>query len=374
MNSQTGSNRSRRTQVFGPAYLDRVLRIDRPLVDDALRGLVDESIDGRLEGGEGLRLIDPQDGRIGVELPEDWPGPRGTVLLSRPLVASAKGWRREVRGIGWHDDLGGMGAGFAAVFRGELVSALGADDDPTSRAIVGLLARAGVAHRPIRIAGHPADWTLLITSAEFGDKLPIGFRGCHAAIVALSDRVDFQCGLRVVAALPNRLAGPLLRAPGPAVRFFAPASRNMVDADEPLARFSDAIDFLSCNRREWESQADRQHVDEAVPVLAITDGPRGSEVRFNTTEGLRQSLHVAAFPRSHPPRDTNRAGEAYAAALLRTLLDAGWTPGPLSEDLARLAAERASAAAALEIDLERFGFPGEATIDTACARGKLDQD
>ena len=60
---------------------------------------------------------------IEVVLPGDWPGPFGEVRLSRPLTAGRGLWRRSVVGESWSDDLGGMGAGYAHAFRGELVSA-----------------------------------------------------------------------------------------------------------------------------------------------------------------------------------------------------------------------------------------------------------
>ena len=362
---------ARRTLVFGPAYLDRVVHVDRPLVDPALSPPLDQSVDGRWEFGEGLTLIDPIGSRIVVELPGGWPGPTGVVTLSRPLPGGPPPWRRAVRGLSWHDDLGGMGAGFAAALGGELVSAVGPEDDPTSRVVADLLARAGIAHRLVRVPGRPADWTLLVTSGGFGDKLPIGFRGCHAALGSVPHEATSPCDLRVVGSLPNRLAGEALRAPGAAVRFFAPAMRNMLDCNPPLSDFAEAIDVLSCNRREWESLADREEVAWRVPVLAITDGPEGSTVRFTTLEGDPGRVKVPAFPRSHPPRDTNRAGEAYAATLLATLLDAGWRPGVVERTLVEVAATRASAAAALELDRADFGFPTPEEIDEALRAGRV---
>ncbi|MBV8318465.1 MAG: carbohydrate kinase family protein, partial [Planctomycetaceae bacterium] len=362
---------ARRTLVFGPAYLDRVVHVDRPLVDPALSPPLDQSVDGRWEFGEGLTLMDPIGSRIVVELPGGWPGPTGVVALSRPLPGGPPPWWRAVRGLSWHDDLGGMGAGFAAALGGELVSAVGPEDDPTSRVVADLLARAGIAHRPVRVPGRPADWTLLVTSGGFGDKLPIGFRGCHAALGSVPHEATSPCDLRVVGSLPNRLAGEALRAPGAAVRFFAPAMRNMLDRNPPLSDFAEAIDVLSCNRREWESLADREEVAWRVPVLAITDGPEGSTVRFTTLEGDPGRVKVPAFPRSHPPRDTNRAGEAYAATLLATLLDAGWRPGVVERTLVEVAATRASAAAALELDRADFGFPTPEEIDEALRAGRV---
>jgi hypothetical protein len=55
---------TRRTLVFGPAYLDRVLRIDRPLLPAELGGPFDQSVDGRLEFGPGLTLSDPSGAQV----------------------------------------------------------------------------------------------------------------------------------------------------------------------------------------------------------------------------------------------------------------------------------------------------------------------
>ena len=364
----------RRTQVFGPAYLDRVLRVDRPLVDPRDGPPIDQSVDGRLEFGPGLSLVDPGGAMIEISLPGDWPGPTGRVLLSGRLSDGDGGWHRTVIGESWRDDLGGMGAGFAAALGGVLVSALGPDDDPTSRVVADLLAARGVPHRPVRVADRAADWTLLVTSAGHGDKLPIGFRGCHAAIDSLAPFAEPSCDLLVVAAMPNRLAEGVLRVPGPAVRFFAPAMRNVLDRDCPIGRFAGTIDVLSCNRREWESLPDREEIAWRVSILAITDGPLGSLVRFTTPIGEPGTVRLPAFPRSRPPRDTNRAGESYAATLLATLLDAGWVGGPADESLVRHAAERASVAAALVLDRLDFGFPEPSRIDAALRLGRVDPE
>ena len=280
------SDKSSTTLVFGPAYLDRVIRVERPLVDPDLGDRpLDGSVDGTwLEAGEGLVLLDPSGSRIVVDLPDDWPGPSGTIGLSRLLSSSASGWSRAVRGLAWRDDLGGMGSGFAAALGGELVSALGPEDDPASRAIVALLAGSGVVHHPIRVEGRSADWTLLVTSGGHGDKLPIGFRGCHASLASLEPWSGASSRLRVVASMPNRLAAEALRGPSE-VRMFAPALRNMLDRDPPVSGFAEWVDVLSCNRGEWESLADREEVAWRVSILAVTDGPKGAVVRFTTPEG-----------------------------------------------------------------------------------------
>jgi ribokinase len=240
-----------------------------------------------------------------------------------------------------------------------------------SCAIVERLAAQGIRHEPIVVPDRQADWTLLVTSGPFGDKLPIGFRGCHAAIESLEGRADRACDLRVVASLPNRLAAEALWARGARVRMFAPAMRNMVDRTAPISRFTEAIDILCCNRHEWESLEDREQVAWQVSILVVTDGSNGSIVRFMLPSGEPGRVRVAAFPRARPPKDTNRAGEAYASTLVSSLLDAGWTPGVAEEELIRTAATRAAAAAALVLDRERFGFPGADEIDAAIRQGRV---
>lgn len=361
---------TRRTLVFGPAYLDRILLVDQPLLEPEFGGPLDQSVDGQLRFGSGLVLVDPDGGLIEVDLPPDWPGPTGRIELSRPLAPQST-LMKKIRGVSWRDDLGGMGAGFAAAFGGELISALGSEHDRTSQMITARLQKAGVAYHPIRLEEYSADWTLLVTSGKFGDKLPIGFRGCHAALTSLAPWTEQPCELRVVAGLPNRIASQALRAPGAGVRFFAPAMRNMIDGECPISRFAEYIDILSCNRHEWDQLADREEVAWKLSVLVITEGADGCVVRFTTPTGEPASLHVPAFPRARPPRDTNRAGETFASSLITTLLEEGWTPGVSKPALVRTAANRASAAAALVLDRLEFGFPSPSEIDAVLDAGQV---
>jgi sugar/nucleoside kinase (ribokinase family) len=365
---------SRRVSVFGPAYLDRVLRVGERLVDPTLGPPLDQSVEGSWKFGANptLEVVDPAGFAIEVQLPGDWPGPTGSIQLTRPIRPGISG-RLLVRGLTWHDDLGGMGAGYAAALGGQLTSAFGSDSDPMSRAISLRLTELAIFHEPVRVFDHSADWTLLITSGEFGDKLPIGFRGCHAALTpeSFDVRAATPCDLRVVAALPNSLAARVLAAPGAGFRFFAPAMRNVLDHDCPLSSFTRSIDILSCNRQEWELLEDREEVAWQLSILVVTDGPEGSTVRYTNPTGESERLNVPVFPRRRSPRDTNRAGESYAATFLRTLLDHGWDAASavVADDLIRTAAQRASAAAALELDRESFGFPTDTEIDDALRTG-----
>ncbi|WP_165244080.1 PfkB family carbohydrate kinase [Paludisphaera soli] len=365
-------------RVFGPAYLDRVLRVDRRLLDASSGPPLDQSVEGRLGFGEvdggSLTLVDPTGAALAVDLPEGWPGPCGDVALDRPLGAPP-GIRSEVRASDWDDQLGGMGAGFAAALGGELVAALGPEHDATSRAVAGLLARHGVAGRRIRTAG-PADWTLLISSGEHGDKLAVGFRGCHAALGPEDVRPSLgeSCDVLVVAGLSNRLSAEILTAPGPALRVFAPAMRNMLERDFPLRRAIGPVDLLCCNRAEWDALEDREEVAARLTILVVTEGASGAWARFTDPQGESRRLQVGAFPRARPSRDTNRAGEAFAAFLITTLLERGWRPSSCTAAVVDVAAamRRASAASALVLDWVGFGFPSAAEVDAALSRGIVD--
>jgi ribokinase len=366
----------RRVEVFGPAYLDRVLRVDTPLFKSGLGPPFDQSTDGRWKFTSNRRIdvIDPSGYTLEIEVPGDWPGPFGEVELCSPLRAGAHG-RRRLLGLDWHDDLGGMGAGYAEALQGVLRCALGPADDPAGQAVSRRLDALGIAHALLRVAGRPADWTLLITNGQFGDKLPIGFRGCHQAAdpAAFAALAGTSCDLRVVASLPNEISARVLKAPGAGVRLFAPALRNMRDRGFPLSRFAAAIDILCCNRIEWETLEDREEVGRQVSILVVTDGERGSTVRYTNPLGDPELLMVEAFPRTAPPRDTNRAGEAYGATLVASLLDQGWDAarGTVEDSLIRTAATRAAAAAALVLDRVEFGFPSAGEVDLALIAGQV---
>ena len=69
----------RRVVVFGPAYLDRVLRVDRPLVAGVRAPPWIRASRASWKFGDdgGLAVVDPGDIASTSTLPPDWPGPRG---------------------------------------------------------------------------------------------------------------------------------------------------------------------------------------------------------------------------------------------------------------------------------------------------------
>lgn len=379
----TPSRRSLRVRVYGPAYLDRVLRIQGPLLDDANAAPIDTSIEGKIisrHEATGIELHDEAGTRLTINVPPDWPGPRGVIQLLGALASSpsagSRAWNRTA--IAWHDDLGGMGAGYAKALGGTLVSALGDFDDSVTQTIASLLAAYQIPHRAHHVYQHPADWTLLITTGAHGDKLAVGSRGCHAAVKSflLDDEPDqSSLDVVVVAGLPNRQSAVILRAfrSSRAIRVFAPAMRNMLAIADPVVSFTSDIDLLTCNRQEWETlnPQDRAHMSENVGIICVTNGDRGANIQTAWTTDS-PPLHVPAFPRLRPIVDTNRAGEAFGATLVQALLEAGWRRGQ-PVDLERIAAcgRRAAAAATLVLDLDRFGFPESATIDRALCDGRL---
>jgi len=363
-----------RARVYGPAYLDRVVRVDRRLLASASDQPLDRSVEGRFRPGkaEALTLVDPTGAAIEIRPPDGWPGPLGIIDLDHEIGA-APGELRRVEAVSWLDDLGGMGAGFASALGGTLVSALGPDADPMSRSISTLLDTHGVAREGPRVDGRSADWTLLVSSGEHGDKLAVGFRGCHAALEpdAFGPFLAEPCDCRVVAGLPNRLAAEALRAPGARLRVFAPAMRNMIDREPPVLDLAAHVDVLCCNRLEWESLEDREEVAARISILVVTEGASGSFAQYTEPWGDFRRIRIPAFPRARPPRDTNRAGEAFAARLIATLAGMGWAPssGVVDDEMMKAAMSRASVAAALVLDREEFGFPTDEEIDEATRRG-----
>ena len=116
----------RRIVVYGPAYLDRVVHVDRPLLRE---GVIDGSFEGTITGSAPHWIIRDAQGRVlNVERPAS--GQSGEcndsiIALDRPLSDRGEIGPRTVIEFSDSFDLGGMGSGYAKAFGGELISALG---------------------------------------------------------------------------------------------------------------------------------------------------------------------------------------------------------------------------------------------------------
>ncbi len=357
----------RDTLVFGPAYLDRVVLVDRPLLAN---GVLDRSAMGRWNLQNDSKIVAIEGlttGTIELEFGDDWPGHRGSLIVGD--VSSTESPHR-VRCLSWHDDLGGMGAGYAKAFGARLRLLVGDESDAINTGILARLAAEGIVTEPVVQPGRMGEWTLMITSGPHGDKLPIGFRDLSCEPRSLG-KADDCCDLLIVASMTNERAAAALAETGANVKMFAPAMRNMLDRSPSVLEMARHIDILCCNRTEWENLEDREEIAWRVSLLAITDGPNGASLRYLRPNGDAGRLTVPAFPRMRPPRDTNRAGEAFASTLVSTLLENDWAVETTEPDLLEYAARRASAAAALVLDRVDFGFPSAEEIDAAIDAGVI---
>ena len=269
-----------------------------------------------------------------------------------------------------------MGAGYAAALSGQLCSALGSESDPTTREISSRVAELGIAHDPVRVFDHCADWTLLITSGEFGDKLPIGFRGCHAALEpdSLGSKAARPCDLRVVASLPNRLAARVLGR--------ARCRHEVFRADNAKCRRPriSALGFCRVNRRpELQSPRVGEPGRPRGSCLASLD-PGGHRWAHGELDSVHDTARGAwrserpgvsapsAAARHQPSRRVVRRDAALGPCSNMAGMPAS---GVIDDGLIQSAALRSAAAAALVLDRVDFGFPTGAEIEAALRAGSV---
>ena len=153
-------------------------------VRPALGPSLDQSVDGqwKFAATGGFELIDPAGTRWRSHCPTI-----GRAQPARPARRAAprgrQRGRRSLRGIAWHDDLGGMGAGYAAALDGALSARWGRRPiRPAGQSRSGWPARRSNT-RQSESPDHAADWTLLVTSGEHRrqaadrlSRLPCGAR------------------------------------------------------------------------------------------------------------------------------------------------------------------------------------------------------
>lgn len=358
--------------VYGPAYLDFVIRVDRPIASVP----IDLGSDGVLEtdSQDCLAIVCPNGASLKVAGLRARGIPTGLLKTLHNVLPA--GFSNMVKAVETVEDLGGMGAGFAAALGGRLVSALPAGSDTISAHIRQQLEHFGIDHSPAIGSGQPqADSTFIISSGPFGDKLPIGLRGCHAGLTFERTVRNLDAEVVVVASLNNALMHALLDRHADAFRILAPSARNCRDRVDTVGRLVGKADLLAVNAAEWATmlEADRQAFEASDAILSVTRGPDGARISWRDQGGERRTHDEPVFPRSRPPVDTNRAGEAFASNFVMALQEHGGLAAglPVNEERVRLAARRAAAAAALVIDMPRFGFPSMFDIQQAIGRGSI---
>lgn len=361
--------------IYGPAYLDLVMRTACPLVGPG-RPPLDKSVDGCLAADLGpqtsLTLQAPDHKWLNISGLSPGLHPTGTLHLSHPVLDLAE---MTVEPIEIASDLGGMGAGFAAALGGVLVSALGSADDPSKLLIEASLKQHRIDHRPVIVPQSATDWTLIVTSGPHGDKLPVGLRGCHARLTAQQMLQPGPWGVVVAASLPNSLLAELFISHQSSLRLLAPAMRNCRDRTTPLGHLAGLAELLCLNSHEWQElqPEDRQIWLDSNAMIAVTQGSDGAEILWVNERGQRLKHHEPVFPRSMPPVDTNRAGEAFAAFFLEELIGQGWSkarPG-VTQKMIASAARAGAAAAGLAINMPRFGFPTATQLKSTLELGRI---
>lgn len=370
------SDRKPKVLVYGPAYLDLVIRVGRPLVRPGAAPL-DRSVDGVFfindqTSTSTLELVDTNQKRLILTGLHPAKHPTGTLRLSHPALDFSE---IELEPLEIAGDLGGMGAGYAAAMKGTLVSALAGRDDYARHMIETAIAENEIVHKPVIIPDVSTDCTLIVSSGPHGDKLPVGLRGCHARLHANQMHLKGDWDVVVAASMHNELISELLAQHKNCLRVLAPATRNCRERTTRLGLLSRLADFMSLNQYEWEEieKDDRRSWLAGDAIICVTKGPEGAEISWKNDFGERAFHHVPVFPRSEPPVDTNRAGEAFAAFFLNELWRRGWSKAcpRVTQEMIQGAARAGSAAAGLTINMRAFGFPTGSELAGAIERGSV---
>lgn len=367
------------TVVYGPAYLDCVVRIQEPLIANN-SSVIDIGSSGFWTPGSSgtIKIIDTiTSGEIIIEGPEDLHLISGVYEVQRVLPHCLK---RNVTCTSIQEDLGGMGAGYAAAMGGMLVSCLSQKSDVVTEKILNRLDECKIAKQIVYCDHHNSDWTLLISSGEFGDKLPIGLRGCHDQVSfdELRDsRLNFQPSVVVIASLKNEIMIKLLQVYSRSIRLLAPAARNCRGQATHFGMLAGNCEILTLNETEW-SFMDASHQSswlDSESIIIITKAAAGAEVSWKSRVGTRLSHFEPVFPRRLPPTDTNRAGEAFGSAFLQSMLSLGWNGDYLSItiEMIRESSRIAAVTAGLTINLAGFGFPDTELVARTLRDGMIIQ-
>lgn len=350
------------TLVFGPAYVDVVVEVDGTLLPPPRR--LDQSLPAirRIPRADGrLEILGPTGDCLTLMLPPDAAGCAATYELAEPVLARHDGPETEplradylVRAV--TRELGGMGAGYAKALEGDLRMPLGATDgqpDGVGEEALSLLARHDITCHPAWVPGVESDTSLLLQTGG-GDKLAIGVRRAMPAWTVTAEDHALAAGAEalVFCGAPNALAAAVLTQAPPRPVLCAPALRNVTDTAVPLAALAEYVHVLTLNALEWDHLDDREALRRHVPLIAVTDGPRGSRLLLGETDILIPTALMDG------PVDVNRAGETFGATLFQALR--AWCPDfprGLTPELADRAGRLAARQAARQLTLRGFAFP-----------------
>lgn len=357
-----------RCLVFGPAYLDVVVEVDRPLlaqsVGDPEPRVLDQSLpaaDVTARDDDRLCIMGPTGDRLMIE-PAPARVPAVTCTLCEPVLARLLGGetRQTVAqtfgAVRCDRQLGGMGAGYAKALGGVLRMPLGGAPDAVGCEVLAALAHHQIPAVPSLLAECASDTSLLLLS-PYGDKLAIGVRQAMTRwrLTAEDHALVADAGALVFCGAPNALLAEVLHWRTDVPVMCAPAMRNVSDTAVPLADLAAGIHYLTLNALEWAHLDGRERLAKAVPVISITDGPRDSLVLCGG-----EHLMIPAVPHVGPT-DTNRAGETFGATffnVLRAELPAFPRAG-VAPALAARAGRRAALQAERQLALTAFGFPSD---------------
>lgn len=344
-----------RPTIFGPAYLDVVLTLDRPLL--AGGPVLDQSLPAaRLTPRDDglLEVVGPTGDRLVCLLPPDQAEFAASCELCEPVLARTQPGRTvtgEYRVADAVRQLGGMGAGYAKALGGLLRMPVG--DDAIGREVLQLLAAHEIDAVPALLPDCPSDTSLLLQSPQ-GDKLAIGVRQAMVRWQAKPEdhALAAEASALVFCGAPNALTAAVLESASDIPVLCAPALRNVCDRSFPMAGLAAKIDYLTLNALEWSQLDGAEEMRKQVPVITVTEGAQGSRILLGERE-----IQIPAAP-FEGPADTNRAGETYAATFFRTLLAAcPEFPRGINAEVAVYAGRLAAEQAAKQLALREFGFP-----------------
>ncbi len=352
--------------VFGPAYLDVVVETAQPLLPSEPALLLDQSLaaTGVTPRDDGLLVVlGPTGDVLRFSLPACHAAAAASYHLAEPVLARLRGAQAQpVRGdyavARFLTQLGGMGAGYAAAFAGVLCAPVGTEDtrpDATAWQVLDWLAQQQIRTAPAYLPDCASDRSLVLLSAR-GDKLAIGVRQAmvrwragkdERALAETADALVF-CGA------PNVLLAEICSRCPAAPVMCAPALRNVCDTAPSLAELAPYIHYMTMNALEWAQLAQREELRRQVPVISITDGPRGSRIYCS-----EQEFAIPALP-FHGAANTNRAGETYGSTFFKVLLATQpdfYRHRHVDAAVALRAGQIATAQATRQLAIAGFAFP-----------------